>query len=253
MMWLPTWTLLKREILRFWSVFGQTVMAPVLTASLYFLIFGVSLGKQISVNSGVSYLNFVVPGLIMMSVLQNAFANSSSSLFMAKFLGYIVEFQAAPLSPGSFMIAYTVSSIVRGLIVGSVVFIVSLFFTSLPWANIPIALAMMFVGSFLFAQLGIIAAIFSKTFDHLSVATNFVLQPLIYLGGVFYSIDVLPPFWQKVSHFNPLFYMIDGFRSGVLGVSDVAPSLSLMMTVAFSVVSFGISYLMLKKGYKIRQ
>jgi ABC-2 type transport system permease protein len=220
------YTLLKREILRIVSVAGQTLLAPVVTATLYLLIFGVSLGSRISVLENFSYIQFVVPGLILMGIINNAFANTSSSFFVSKFLGYINDFLVTPLTPWHYLLAHTLAAVARALVVGSVVLLVSTFFTSLPWAHPLHAIAIALVSAVLFALLGLIAAIYAKSFDSLAVFTNFLLMPLIYLGGLFYPVSLLPAPWNMVSMFNPLYYLIEGFRHAILGSGEISFAMS---------------------------
>ncbi len=227
-------TLFKKEILRMWSVAGQTLLAPVVTATLYLLIFGVSLGGRISFWEDISYIQFVVPGLVLMGVINNAFANTSSSLFISKYLGNIADLLVTPLTPFQFMTAYSLAAILRAILVGLVILGVSIFFTSLPWAHPFKAILMATVSAFLFAQFGLITAIFAKSFDSLSVFTNFLLMPLIYLGGLFYPVQQLPSPWNTISMFNPLYYLIEGFRSSILGRGEIS------FAIAFS-VSLGIA------------
>jgi ABC-2 type transport system permease protein len=244
----PAYTLLKREVLRFAVISIQTVFTPLMTASLYLLVFGVSLGKQISLFPHVSYLQFVVSGLILMGVAQNSYQNSSSSLFMARYLGYIVDFLVAPLSPSAFIMAYTVAAMMRGLVVGATIIAVSCFFTELPWPDPLGAVLLLLVSSFLFAQFGIITGIICHSFDSLAMFTNFILQPLIYLGGLFYPVSLLPPFWRSVSYVNPLLYMIDGLRGCVLGQSDIPYFVCLGITSTLSILLFFIASLLLHRG-----
>lgn len=220
--WRPFTTLFQREIRRFLRVSIQTLVTPIITASLYLFVFGATLGERLSVIEDYSYAQFVIPGLILMGVINNSFANSSSSLFMARYLGNIVDLLVTPLTPAQFIFAYTFASMVRGLLVGIAVLFVSVFFADLPWAHPVLAIAMVLLASFIFAQFGLIAAIYSNTFDALSMFNNFVILPLIYLGGVFYPISILSPFWESLSRFNPLLYLIDGFRHALLGVGDVS-------------------------------
>lgn len=247
------WTsLFYKEILRFWKVSFQTVAAPVVTAVLYLLIFGHVLEDHVQVFDGVSYTAFLVPGLVMMSVLQNAFANSSSSLVQSKIMGSVVFILLTPLSHWAWFAAYVGSSIVRGLVVGLGVYIVTLFFTP-PVAAAPAWIVVFaFLGAALLGTLGLIAGLWADKFDQMAAFQNFLIMPMTFLSGVFYSIQSLPPFWQQVSHLNPFFYMIDGFRYGFFGQSDVSPWVSLAIVgVAWLLVS-GVAIHLLRIGYKIR-
>ena len=245
-------TLFYKEVLRFWKVGFQTVGAPVLTAVLYMLIFGHVLQGQAKVYGQVDYTAFLVPGLVMMSVLQNAFANSSSSLVQSKIMGSLVFVLLTPLSHWDWFWAYVGSSIVRGLLVGTGVFAVTVFFGRPGFAS-PLWIVLFAVlGATLLGALGLIAGLWSEKFDQMAVFQNFIIMPMTFLSGVFYSIHSLPPFWQAVSHLNPFFYMIDGFRYGFFGVSDVSPWLSLAIVGSATLVVSGIAVHLLKIGYKIR-
>ena len=245
-------TLFYKEVLRFWKVGFQTVGAPVLTAVLYMLIFGHVLQGQAKVYGQVDYTAFLVPGLVMMSVLQNAFANSSSSLVQSKIMGSLVFVLLSPLSHWDWFWAYVGSSIVRGLLVGTGVFAVTVFFGRPGFAS-PLWIVLFAVlGATLLGALGLIAGLWSEKFDQMAVFQNFIIMPMTFLSGVFYSIHSLPPFWQAVSHLNPFFYMIDGFRYGFFGVSDVSPWLSLAIVGSATLVVSGIAVHLLKIGYKIR-
>jgi ABC-2 type transport system permease protein len=245
-------TLLYKEVLRFWKVGFQTVGAPVLTAVLYMLIFGHVLQDQVKVYGSVSYTAFLVPGLVMMSVLQNAFANSSSSMIQSKIMGNLVFLLLTPLSHWHWFVAYVGSSVLRGLAVGAGVFVVTVYFGR-PSFVAPLWIVVFAVlGAALLGALGLIAGLWAEKFDQMAVFQNFVIMPLTFLSGVFYSIHSLPPAWQTLSHLNPFFYMIDGFRYGFFGVSDVSPWFSLgVVGVALISVS-GIAVHLLKIGYKIR-
>ena len=245
-------TLLYKEVLRFWSVAFQTIAAPVLTAILYMLIFGHVLEDHVKVYDKISYTAFLVPGLVMMSVLQNAFANSSSSLIQSKIMGNLVFLLLTPLSHWNWFVAYVGSSIVRGLLVGLGVFVVTAWFANLSFVAPLWILAFAILGAALMGTLGLIGGLWAEKFDQLAAFQNFVIMPMTFLSGVFYSIQSLPPFWQKVSHLNPFFYMIDGFRYGFFGVSDASPWLSLgVVATALLVVSI-ITLHLLRIGYKIR-
>jgi ABC-2 type transport system permease protein len=245
-------TLFYKEVLRFWKVGFQTVGAPILTAVMYMLIFGHVLQDQVKVYGTVSYTAFLVPGLVMMSVLQNAFANSSSSLIQSKIMGSLVFVLLTPLSHWHWFFAYVGSSIVRGLAVGLGVFVVTVYFGQ-PSFVAPLWIVVFAVlGAALLGALGLIAGLWSEKFDQMAAFQNFVIMPMTFLSGVFYSIHSLPPFWQTVSHLNPFFYMIDGFRYGFFGVSDVSPWLSLAIVGASLLVISGIAVNLLRVGYKIR-
>ncbi len=246
------WTLFKKEILRFWKVSFQTVAAPVITALLYLLIFSHVLESHVQVYPGISYTAFLIPGLMMMSLLQNSFANSSSSLIQAKVMGNIVFLLLTPLAYWEVFLAFLAAAIIRGIVVGGCVWLVSLFYIDLPVAHPFLILAFAVLGGGMLGALGIIAGIWAEKFDQMAAFQNFIIMPLSFLSGVFYSIHSLPPFWQKVSHLNPFFYMIDGFRYGFFGTGDIDPTVSLAM-VAVSFLALSVLTLqMLKSGYKLR-
>jgi len=246
------WTLFKKELLRFWKVSFQTVAAPVITALLYLLIFSHVLGSHVEIYPGVDYTVFLIPGLIMMSLLQNAFANSSSSLIQSKVMGNIIFILITPISYLEFFLAFLAASIIRGVCVGFCIYLVSTLFIDLPLEHTWIILAFAFLGSAMLGAFGIIAGLWAEKFDQMAAFQNFVIMPLSFLSGVFYSIHSLPPFWQKVSHLNPFFYMIDGFRFGFFGVGDISPWLSLSIVVFSLLVLSIITILMLRAGYKLR-
>lgn len=246
------WTLFRKEILRFWKVGFQTVAAPVITALLYLLIFSHVLEERVEVYPGVSYTAFLIPGLVIMSVLQNAFANSSSSLIQAKVMGNIVFLLLTPLSYWEFFSAFLAAAIIRGLVVGLGVYMVAIFYALPPMEQPLMILLFAIAGSAMMGAMGIIAGIWADKFDQMAAFQNFIIMPLSFLSGVFYSIHSLPPFWQKVSHLNPFFYVIDGFRFGFFGQSDVSPWLSLSVVLtSFFVISW-LTIRMLKSGYKLR-
>lgn len=245
-------TLLYKEVLRFWKVGFQTVAAPVLTALLYLLIFGHVLEGHVKVYNSISYTAFLVPGLVMMSVLQNAFANSSSSLIQSKIMGNLVFLLLTPLSHWSWFVAYVGSSIVRGVAVGTGVMLAGLWFSPLSFVAPLWIVVFAVMGAALMGSLGLIAGLWAEKFDQLAAFQNFVIVPLTFLSGVFYSIQSLPAFWQNASHFNPFFYMIDGFRYGFFGVSDASPWLSLGIVGSALAVVSTIALHLLRTGYKIR-
>lgn len=245
-------TLLHKELLRFWKVGLQTVFAPMLSTLLYLLIFSHVLEDHAQAYPGVAYTVFLVPGLVMMAVLQNAFANSSSSLIQSKISGNLVFVLLSPLSYQEIFLAYVLASVVRGLAVGSGVYLVTLGFFEVPLSSFPWVFVFALVSSALLGALGIIAGIWAEKFDQLAAFQNFVILPLTFLSGVFYTIHSLPPFWQGLSHLNPFFYMIDGFRYGFFSVSDISPYVSLgIVATCFLAVSW-LTLRMLKAGYKIR-
>jgi ABC-2 type transport system permease protein len=245
-------TLLYKEVLRFWKVSFQTVAAPVLSALLFLLVFSHALAGHVEAYPGVAYAQFLVPGLAMMSMLQNAFANSSSSLIQSKITGNIVFILLPPLAPAEIFAAYLLAAIVRALAVGAGVFAAAALLVPVPVAKPLWALAFAIVGSGICAALGIVAGIWAEKFDQLAAFQNFVVVPLTFLAGVFYSIHSLPPFWQSASRLNPFFYAIDGFRHGFFGQSDVDPAAGLAIAAAaFAVLSF-LTLQLLRSGYKLR-
>lgn len=246
------WTLFKKELLRFWRVAFQTVAAPVMTALLYLLIFSHVLDKHVQVYDGVPYTAFLIPGLIMMSLLQNAFANSSSSLIQSKVMGSIIFVLLTPLSYLEFYLAFLAAAVIRGLVVGLCIYLVAILFIDLPVVHPLLIIAFAVMGSALLGTFGIIAGIWADKFDQMAAFQNFIIMPLSFLSGVFYSIHSLPPFWQKVSHLNPFFYMIDGFRYGFFGTGDISPFISLSVVAASFFVLSWVTLQMLKSGYKMR-
>ncbi|KGF81444.1 metal-dependent hydrolase [Massilia sp. JS1662] len=245
-------TLFYKEILRFWKVATQTIAAPVVSAMLYLLIFGHVLDGRVEMLDGVSYTSFLVPGLVMMSVLQNAFANSSSSLIQSKITGNLVFILLPPLSHVEILSAYVTASIVRGLAVGLGVFIITAWFAHLSFVAPLWIIVFALLGAGILGTLGVIAGIWAEKFDQLAAFQNFLITPATFLAGVFYSIKKLPPFWLAVSHFNPFFYMIDGFRYGFFGQSDVSPWTSLAIVAVFFVALAAIAINLLRRGYKLR-
>ncbi len=245
--------LLYKELLRFWKVSFQTILAPVLTALLYLLIFSHVLESRVSVfDVRVGYTVFLIPGLVMMSVLQNAFANSSSSLIQSKITGNLIFVLLTPLSPLDMFAAYVAGAMVRGIVVGFGVFLVTAWFAPLSIAHPLWALAFALLGSAILGILGLLAGIWADKFDQLAGFQNFLIMPLTFLSGVFYSIQSLPPFWQALSHFNPFFYMIDGFRYGFFGLSDIAPVTSLVVVAIFCLGLTALTLTLLQRGYKLR-
>lgn len=245
-------TLFYKEMLRFWKVATQTVAAPILTAILYLMIFGHVLQNRVQVYPGVQYVSFLIPGLVMMSVLQNAFANSSSSMIQSKITGNLVFVLLTPLSHWEMYGGYVLAAMARGMIVGSGVLFVTVWFGGLgfvaPWWILIFAV----LGAAILGTMGLLAGIWAEKFDQLAAFQNFLIVPLTFLAGVFYSIHSLPPTWQMVSHFNPFFYMIDGFRYGFFGQSDINPLYSLGIVLAFLLCLSTLAVRLLKRGYKLR-
>lgn len=247
------YTLLHKELLRFWKVGLQSIFAPMIATLIYLLIFSHILEERAQAYPGVTYTTFLIPGLVMMAMLQNAFSNSSSSLIQSKISGSIVFVLLSPLSYMEIFAAYVLASIARGLLVGTGVYLATLIFFDMPLQSLLWVFIFALMGNGFLGALGIIAAIWAEKFDQLATFQNFVILPLTFLSGVFYTIHSLPPFWEDLSHFNPFFYVIDGFRYGFFGVSDISPYFSLtIVAICFLTVSW-ITLQMLKTGYKLRQ
>ena len=246
-------TLLKKEVQRFWSVLGQTVTAPVVTALLYLLVFAQAMKGRAPVYPGVEYTEFLVPGLVMMTVIQNAFANSASSLTQSKIMGSLVFLMMAPLGAFEWFAAYVVASVLRALLVATAMLIVTLPFVGLTFHSPLVLMAMFLLTAGTLASLGIIAGIVSTKFDHIASFTNFIITPLSFLSGVFYSVHALPPLAYTASRFNPFFYMIDGFRYGFFGHADVPAWQSLCWTAAGFTIVASVALWMLITGYKLRR
>ncbi|MGP1613748.1 MAG: ABC transporter permease [Pollutimonas bauzanensis] len=245
-------TLLRKELSRFWKVAFQTIAAPVLTALLYLLVFAHVLEGRVQVYGTVPYTAFLIPGLMMMSMLQNSFANPSSSLMQSRITGNLVFILLPPLSHREIFSAYILAAIARGLCVGACVWLVALFFVILPVAHILWVLVFGVLSCGIMGTLGLIAGLWSEKFDHLAAFQNFLIMPATFLSGVFYSIHSLPPFWQAVSRWNPIFYTIDGFRYGFFAVSDVSPWHSLAAVSAVFIVLCFFAMRLLASGYKLR-
>ena len=251
--WGGTFTLFRKELWRFLKVSIQTILTPVVTVLLYLLVFSSVLSGRLEIYKGVDYVKFLIPGLVVMSMLQNAFANSSSSLFQSKMNRNIVFMLLAPVSNLEIYIAYVMACVVRGLLVGAGVWITAFYFEAVWIHNIALVLVFGFLGSGILGALGLLGAVCSEKWDHIAAFQNFVILPLSFLSGVFFSIHTLPPFWEKVSYYNPFFYMVDGFRNGFLGVSDTDPILSLIVTSVFFITVSIVGLLILKSGYKLRE
>jgi len=246
------YTLFYKELLRFYKVALQTLLAPIITALLYLLVFAHVLEQHAEAFPGVSYSAFLVPGLVMMSLIQNAFANSSSSLIQSKVTGNLVFVLLAPLTAFEFFLAFVLAALVRALLVGLGVYLVALLFVPVPLYNVGYVLLFAVLASAALGALGLIAGIWADKFDQLAGFQNFIVMPLSFLSGVFYSIHSLPDFWLTLSHFNPFFYMIDGFRYGFFGVADVNPWLSLAIVTLFLAVLGAVALGLIARGYKIR-
>lgn len=250
--WVAYRTLVRKEIRRFTRIWVQTLIPPVITMGLYFVIFGHLIGSRIGHMGGFDYMSFVAPGLIMMSIINNSYSNVVSSFFSAKFNKSIEELQVSPTPNYVILLGYVTGGVLRGLAVGLIVTLVSLFFTRLSLHHLGVTIAVVLLTSILFALAGFINAVFASSFDDISIIPTFILTPLTYLGGVFYSIDLLPQFWQGVSQVNPILYVINAFRYGFLGTSDVNVSLAMSGIAGLTVVLFGFAWLLLARGTKIR-
>ena len=246
-------TIVVKEIRRFTRIWVQTLLPPAITMTLYFVIFGNLVGRSISDMGGYSYMQFIVPGLIMMAVITNSYANVVSSFFGAKFQRSIEEMLVAPVPHATILAGFVLGGVARGLLVAVIVTLVSLFFTQLSLYNVFVMVYSVLITAILFSLGGFINAVFAKTFDDVSLVPTFILTPLTYLGGVFYSMDVLSPFWQSVSLLNPIVYMVNAFRYGVLGHSDVNVFLSLLVMTVFTAAAYVVAYKLLKSGTGMRE
>jgi len=245
-------TIVVREIRRFMRIWVQTLLPPAISMVLYFVIFGALIGSRIGQMGGFSYIQFVVPGLIMMSVITNAYSNVVSSFFSAKFQRNIEEILVSPISNLTILLGFVIGGVVRGLAVGAIVTLLSLFFTHLHVAHILMTVAIVFLTAVLFSLTGFINAVYAQSFDDISIIPTFVLTPLTYLGGVFYSIALLPPLWQQLSLLNPVLYMVNAFRYGVLGVSDINVIHAIVIICLFIVVAFAYALRLLESGKGLR-
>ncbi|MBB6523273.1 ABC transporter permease [Pseudoteredinibacter isoporae] len=250
--WVALQTIFFKEIHRFSRIWVQTLLPPVITMSLYFVIFGTLIGGRIGEMGGFSYMEFVVPGLIMMSVITNSYSNVVSSFYSAKFQHSIEEILVSPTPNYIILLGYVMGGVARGLAVGFLVTLMSLLFTKLQVQNLAITITIVFLTSVLFSLMGFINAVFANSFDDISIVPTFVLTPLTYLGGVFYSINLLPDFWQGVSLLNPILYMVNVFRYGILGISDIQVHYAFMGVLAFIVVLAAISMHLLEAGKRLR-
>lgn len=245
-------TIVVREVTRILRIWGQTLVPPAITMTLYFVIFGNLIGNRIGEMNGIRYIDFIVPGLIMMSVIQNSYGNIVSSFFGAKFQRFVEEMLVSPTPNWVILAGYCIGAIVRGLMVGAIVLVVAMFFTKIKLHHPLVTLLTLFLTSLTFAFAGFINAMYAKKFDDIAIVPTFVLTPLTYLGGVFYSVSLLPPFWEKLSHFNPILYMVNAFRYGLLGISDVPPMQSIsIMAIAALALGLYASWL-LKQGRGLR-
>ena len=250
--WIAFSTIVAKEIRRFMRIWVQTLVPPVITMSLYFVIFGQLIGARIGTMGGFTYMEFVVPGLIMMSVLTNSYSNVVSSFYSAKFQRSIEELLVSPTPNYIILLGYTIGGVSRGLAIGLIVTLVSMFFTRMQIHNLPVMLLVVFMTSVLFSLMGFVNAVYAKSFDDISIIPTFVLTPLTYLGGVFYSISLLPEFWQGVSKLNPVLYMVNAFRYGILGISDIDIRFAFVGLGLFIVALFVFCLYLLNNGKRLR-
>ena len=251
--WIGLKTLVRKEIVRVVRIWIQTVIPPAITMTLYFIIFGNLIGRRIGTMDGYDYMQYIAPGLIMMSVITNSYGNVVSSFFGAKFGRHIEEMLVSPMSNATVIVGHVAGGVFRGLLVGVLVTVVALFFTKLDVAHPLITISIVILSSTVFALAGFINAVFARKFDDISIVPTFVLTPLTYLGGVFYSISLLPEFWQKVSLANPIIYMVNAFRFGILGTSDISIGYAYLIVGLFVVGLFTTSMLLLNRGIGIRE
>jgi len=245
-------TIWIKEITRFLRIWVQTLVPPAITMSLYFVIFGNLIGSRIGTMGGFSYMEFIVPGLIMMAIITNSYSNVSSSFFSAKFQRNVEELLVAPVPTWVLIMGFVGGGVARAMMIGVIVTVVAMLFVNIQIHHFGIIVLTLILTSTLFATAGLINAIFAKTFDDISVVPTFVLTPLTYLGGVFYSLTLLPEFWQWVSKANPIVYMVNGFRYGFLGVSDINVSISIALLIGFNILLFSVAYVLLERGTGIR-
>lgn len=246
------YTIARREVHRILRIWGQTLVPPAITMTLYFLIFGNLIGSRIGTMGGFTYMDFIVPGLVMMSIIQNSYGNISSSFFGAKFGRHIEELLVAPLPPWVILTGYVAGAVLRGLMVGAIVLVIAMFFTHVRIPHPLITLSTVLLGATIFSLAGFVNAVYAKKFDDIAIVPTFILTPLTYLGGVFYSVNLLPPFWQNASHANPILYMVNAFRYGLLGVSDVPVGVSYAVMLGFVVTLSALGLVLLKRGVGLR-
>ena len=249
----PFLTLVQREIWRFIGLYKQTLIPSIISSGLYIIVFGESLGSRIGAIKEIQYIHYIIPGLVLMNAINNAYQNSSSSLMQAKFLKFIDDLLITPLNGLELSIGYMIGGIIRGFLNGMLVIGLGWVFTDLSITNIPLTMVNLILVSWAFSALGVIVGIWGQTWDHIAVFTNFVFLPLTFLGGVFYSIDMLPEVWRNISLINPLYWMINGMRFSMLGVHDSSPYLSIFISGIFVILFSGVATLMFTKGYKIKE
>jgi len=250
--WIAYLTIVSKEVRRFMRIWPQTILPPVITTSLYFLIFGTLIGRRIGDMNGVPYMDYIVPGIVLMSVINNAYANVVSSFYSTKFQRHIEELLVAPVPNWVILTGYVSGGAARGVIVGVVVALVARTFTDVTIVHYGVAITVFLLTAVLFALGGLVNAIFANSFDDISIIPNFVMTPLVYLGGVFYTVDLLPEVWRKISLANPILYMVNAFRYGLLGVSDIRVEIALVMIAGFVVVLAGFALWLLHRGVGIK-
>ena len=250
--WVALTTIVRREVHRILRIWPQTLVPPAITMTLYFVIFGKMIGGRIGMMDGLPYIDFIVPGLIMMSVIQNSYGNIVSSFFGAKFQRFVEEMLVAPTPNWVILAGYVIGAVARGLLVGGIVLIVAMCFTSIRVEHPLITLVTLLLTAVVFAFAGFINARFARKFDDVTIVPTFVLTPLTYLGGVFYSVSLLPPLWQGISHFNPILYMVNAFRYGLLGISDVGIGTAMGLMLVFALLLGAYSLYLLKRGTGLR-
>ncbi len=246
------YTLVRKEIRRFTRIWIQTLVPPAITVMLYFIIFGNLIGSRIGLMEGFSYMQFVAPGLIMMGVITNSYSNVVSSFFSARFQKHVEELLVSPVPNYIILLGYVAGGVTRGLMVGLIVTVLALFFTSLSIHNLFVTVSVVVLTSLLFSLCGFINAVFAENFDDISIIPTFVLTPLIYLGGVFYSVSLLPDFWAALSRLNPILYMVNAFRYGILGISDINIGFAFLMIIGFNIAAYIFCLHLLKSGKKLR-
>jgi ABC-2 type transport system permease protein len=246
------WTLFVKEVRRFARVPGQTLLSPVITTVLYFVVFGWSLGSRLREVEGVPYARFIVPGLVALGVVTNAYSNSASSLFVMKLQGTVVDLLVSPLTYGQILWAFVGAAVVRGLLVGGVTFLAAGLFEGFHVAHPLVALALVVLAAVLFSALGLVTAIWASSFEQVNFVPTFFITPLTFLGGVFYSIEMLPPAFRRATLANPIFYMVDGVRFGILGFSDASPWAGATLLAALAAVAVAVAYALLRSGYELR-
>ncbi len=252
--WIAFYTIVRKDVLRMFRIWGQTFLPPLVTSTLYFLIFGAFLGSQIGEVHGVPYITFVVPGLVMLAVVMSAYANTAYVMFGARFMGRnIDEILVSPTPPWLLVVGYVTGGVFRGVVVGCVVLLVSIFFTDLSIHSPLVVLLFLLLTSMVFALAGLVHGVYAKTFDNLNIVPTFVLTPLIYLGGVFYSTDALPGIWAVVTRFDPIFYIINGFRYGFIGSSDVPLAVSIGVLALFAALFTGAAIYLIRTGLGLKQ